>query len=186
MELYDKLKKFVDEAFVKAGDTHDLKHFERTVYWLLQLKADSDEALRAAAYAHDIERAFRDPGYNKITASDKGFVSEDHLQHHQDTGAAIVAKFLTEQGAPEKFIAKVQQLISRHEIGGSEEENLLKDADSLSYFENQVDMFIAKKVPEAGKEKVREKFQWMFNRITSVKAKELARPMYEQAIKKLE
>jgi hypothetical protein len=185
MEYLSKIKKFVDASFVNAGDTYDLKHFERTVYWLLQLKSDADEALQVAAYGHDIERAFRERNYNKISQNEQGFISREHLSHHQETGAQIIADFLTKQGAPGSFVSKVKNLIEHHEIGGNDKDNLLKDADSLSYFENQIDKFIKNKVAEAGKSKVKQKFDWMFDRITSEKAKQIAKPMYENAIKRL-
>jgi len=77
-------------------------------------------------------------------------------------------------------------LISKHEEGGNDDQNLLKDADSISFFENNVPLFLTKHVSEVGKEKVKEKFDWMFNRITSEKAKQIARQWYEEAIKKLD
>lgn len=70
-------------------------------------------------------------------------------------------------------------------MGGTEDENILKDADSISYFENQVPFFLNVMVKKVGKNRVKEKFQWMFDRITLDKAKELARPMFEDAMKKL-
>lgn len=76
-------------------------------------------------------------------------------------------------------------LVSKHEVGGNDDQNLLKDADSISFFENNVDHFVNKKVGETSKEKVKDKFEWMFNRISSEKAKQIARPWYEEAIKKL-
>jgi hypothetical protein len=186
MNWYNKVKQFVDDSFAKAGDIHDLKHFDRTVHWLLQLDPHADDALQTAAYAHDIERAFRDKSYNKIFQNNKGFISQDHLRHHQETGADIISDFLTQASAPEDFIKKVKRLISRHEIGGNADENILKDADSISYFENQIPFFLEVKVKSVGKDKVREKFDWMFSRISSSRAKQLAEPMYLKAIKDLQ
>lgn len=59
-KYYKKAEQFVKESFVKTGKKHEMPHFERTVYWLLKLKPDADEALKIAAIAHDIERAFRE------------------------------------------------------------------------------------------------------------------------------
>jgi hypothetical protein len=62
----------------------------------------------------------------------------------------------------------------------------LKDADSLSFFETNAEEYV--KWIELGitKEQIREKFDSMFNRISSSKARELARPMYEEACELLE
>lgn len=180
-------KNFVKEAFIQAKSLGDILHLERTVYWLTYLQPNANEALRIAAISHDIERAFRDDkNYINIKNAKAGFTSEEHLAYHQTKGAEIMAKFLQEQNAPQELIDQVYMLISKHEVGGNEEQNLLKDADSISYFENQIDFFLTKKVPEVGKEKVRNKFQWMFDRITSERAKELAKPMFEEAMRKLE
>jgi len=76
-------------------------------------------------------------------------------------------------------------LVSKHEIGGNDDQNLLKDADSISFFENNVKYFVGRKVNETGKEKVRDKFDWMYHRMTSERAKEFARQLYVEAMKKL-
>ena len=47
-------------------------------------------------------------------------------------------------------------------------------------------MFVNKKAPIEGHCKVKEKLDWMFNRISSSMGKEIARPNYEKWIKELE
>ncbi|OGH94654.1 MAG: hypothetical protein A2538_04460 [Candidatus Magasanikbacteria bacterium RIFOXYD2_FULL_41_14] len=42
--------------------------------------------------------------------------------------------------------------------------------------EQFVSLFLGEKVKEDGREKVKQKFDWMFNRITSEKAKQIAQP----------
>jgi len=181
--LYRKAEKFVVDSFTKSGGSEGIKHFKRTVYWVKKLKPKADEALLISAIAHDIERAFRDSGYEKIKKT--GFKGEEHLNYHQKKAAQIISDFLKKSDAPKKFIRRVKMLISKHEVGGNSDQNILKDADSISFFENQVGMFITKKVSEVGKEKVEEKFSWMYERITSSKAKKIARPYFEKAIKAL-
>ena len=77
-------------------------------------------------------------------------------------------------------------MVRHHEEGGDEESDIIKDADSLSYFDTNVTKHASKLVNVLGKEKVRNKINWMFNRISSEKAKELARPKYEEGIKLLD
>ena len=93
--------------------------------------------------------------------------------------------FLSRSNAPVELAKKVRHLISRHEVGGDKEQDLIRDADSISFLENLVDSFIKEKVPDFGFEDVKKKFQWMFDRIGSDKAKQLAEPFYKDAIKKL-
>jgi hypothetical protein len=185
MELYLKVEKFIIDSFNKTTHAGDIKHFERTVYWLKQLKPDADEALCIAAFAHDAERAFRDEESTKKVFQIKGFVNKDQVKYHSETGANIIAEFLKKENAPAEFVEHIRQFISKHEIGGTDDENILKDADSISYFENQIPFFLNVMVNKVGKEIVREKFQWMYDRITSEKAKEIALPMYQKAIKEL-
>jgi hypothetical protein len=181
-ELYRKVEQFV----IDASKEGDIKHFRRTVYWIKQLKPDADEALLISGITHDIERAFRGPDYyKKWKISEIGFRNEEFLRYHSQRGAEIIVNFLKSQGAGKELIEKVKMLVSRHEIGGDDEQNILKDADSISFFENNVDSFFPDRILETGAEKVKEKFDWMFDRITSEKAKEIVRPWYEDAIKRL-
>ncbi|MBW2963519.1 HD domain-containing protein [Candidatus Woesearchaeota archaeon] len=185
MKFYNKVEKYVVETFTKAGKSEQIKHFLRTAHWIKELKTNADEALLIAAVAHDIERGFRGDDMFYMKKS-KGFTSEEFLRPHQERGAEIISNFLKEQGADEKLIKRVKHLVSKHEEGGDNDQNLLKDADSISFFENNVNTFLNKKVKEVGKEKVKSKFDYMFDRITSDKAKEICRKWYEKALKNLE
>ncbi|MCL5775343.1 MAG: DUF4202 family protein [Patescibacteria group bacterium] len=187
MEFYPKVEKYITEIFAQSPHFRDIKHFERTVYWLKKLRPDADEALCIAAFAHDTERAFRESGIHPMAEkSSQGFLDETFMKYHQEKGAEIIVEFLKKQDAPSELTERTSMLISKHEVGGNEDQNLLKDADSISYFENQIDFFLTHKVTEVGKDKVKDKFQWMFDRISSEDARALAKPMYEQAIKRLE
>lgn len=185
-DLYQKVVDFVNGAFLRLGDDHNIRHFERTVHWLKTLKPDADEAFLIAAYAHDIERAFREADVAQLLNDpNRAFDDKEYVELHSNKGAKIVGVFLRKEEAPADLIERVEELISRHEVGGSEDQNLLKDVDSLSFFENNIGHFVTQKVAEHNKEKIRAKFDYMFNRITSEKAKNIARPWYEEGIKKL-
>ena len=69
---------------IKKGPIYEKqKHFDRTLYWVLKLKPDADEAFQIAAYSHDIRRAFdRERANNAVGKSKKGF--QDH--HYQSGG----------------------------------------------------------------------------------------------------
>lgn len=179
------VKNYIDNGCEENGSNRDLKHYERTLHWLLQLKPDAGEALQIAAYSHDAERVFRTAEYTGISNSTKGFRDEGHLEHHQTTGARLISDFLLKHNADKNLCEEVYALISKHEVGGNENQNLVKDADSLSFFENNVEFFLTKQVEKMGKDKVRDKFDWMFQRITSDEAKGIARGWYESALQRL-
>ena len=171
--IYKQVERYVIDQFTKAGDDEGIEHFLRTVHWLKELKPDADEALLIAAVAHDIERAFRNhETYDKIKNSEKGFKSEEHLTHHQEESARIIAEYLEQMGADQRMVERVRMLVSKHEVGGNEDQNLLKDADSISFFENNVGYFVGKRVGDTGKRKVKEKFDWMYHRMTCEKSED--------------
>ncbi len=181
--MYHKVKAYVDASFKGKH----IQHFDRTVHWLKKLRPDADDALLIAAYAHDIERSFRIPekkdAYHK---SKEGFRDKEMLGHHQEKGAEIIGEFLKAEGVDEATIRRVKHLVSSHEVGGDKDQNLLKDCDSISFFETNAERFVKEYAPRMGKEKVKAKFDWMFERITSPEAKAIARPFYERWLHELE
>lgn len=178
MSLYEKVIQFVDESF--GGKQKP--HFERTVFWFEKFISNIGEAERIAAYGHDIERAFRDP--NKTVP--ENYLDPEFLKNHQDGGAEIIANFLKNENAPNEIIEKVKHLISKHEVGGDTDQNALMDSDSISFFETNAEMFVNKKAPIEGYKNVKEKLDWMFNRISTEEHKNFARENYEKWIKELE
>jgi hypothetical protein len=82
------------------------------------------------------------------------------------------------------YVGSLKERVKLQEEG-NDDQKLLKDADSVSFFETNVSLFLGEKIKVDGKEKVNQKFNWMFNRITSDKAKQIAQPMYEKAINNL-
>ena len=184
-ELYKQAEQFVIDSFNKANKSGQIPHFLQTVHWIKVLKPDADDALLISAVAHDIERAYRkqDMEEKKRLYS---YTDPEFFRLHEERGAEIIGDFLKQQGATAEIIKRVKMLVSRHEEGGNDDQNLLKDADSVSFFETNISLFLTKHVQDVGKEKVREKFDWMYNRITSEKAKQIARSWYEEAIKNLD
>lgn len=170
----DKTIKHVDQLFGKKDP-----HFVRALYWLCKLEPNASEEMKIAAYTHDVERAICP--YN-IGAF---LLDKEVLRKHQENGGLEIYNFLLKEGANPDFASKVKTLIYNHEIGGTGEQNLIKDADSISYFEtnsaehaNWIDKF--------SKEEIMAKFDWMYNRISLDRAKKNAKPFYERAVKNLD
>jgi len=174
--MLEKVKQFVDESFRKSSHPNTPDHLGRTLDWLLKLKPNADEAMQISAYAHDIARAFSSADFEA-----KPFDDREYLDIHQKTGAEIISKFLAENDYNEENIKRVHNMVVRHEDGGDTESNLIKDSDSLSYLEKPAHLkpyFIE----DLGKDKVRYKLDYMYNRISSEKAKKLAKPYYDEAL----
>lgn len=182
--IYRKVKDFIVDSFTRANKVSSIRHLLRAVYWVKKLRPEADEALLCSAIAHDVERATRP----------KGFVEKDHQKSandpvfrrwHSEKGAEVIGNFLREHGIAHDFIAQVKSLVAHHEVGGDVDQNLLKDADSISFLENNSMRFVEKSVDEWSNDELKEKFDWMFKRITSKKAKIFARPYYEKALEAL-
>lgn len=179
-------KQWVQKIF--TGRPVDVRHLNRTEYWIKKLEPRADITLRVAALTYDAERAFRDVKkyQQKFKKMKHGMRDADHLERHQRLGAKIVGNFLRQQRVNQRIIQSIQKLILKHELGGTRGQNLVKDADSISFFENNITYFLKTISARVGIEKTKSKIDWMFNRITSPKAKAIARPWYRKAIKKLQ
>jgi len=174
------LEKVIEYINEKWGEKSP-KHFERTVYWLKEIYPKADKVMEIAAYSHDIERSFQIAKRTPCV-----FETGDSLTVHQEEGGRIMYEFLLENGYDKDSAKRVKELISKHEVGGNEEQNFLKDADSISYLEVNAPRHATWKSKGYTKEEIKRKFDWMYNRITSPKAKEIAKPMHEKALKLLQ
>ena len=178
LSLYKKSEKFVVDAFTKSNKPTDVFHAKRTAYWIKQLKPKADEALLVAGLFHDIERAF----YGDWK---KGSDNPILLRKHQNLSALEAEKFLRNEKANDDLIKRVKYLIARHEEGGDKDQNILCDADCLAYFEEKA-LRNAKKHKQEGRSKeMIKKLKYIFNRISSTKAREISRPFYKKALEVL-
>ena len=190
MSYFEKVKDFVDEKFKEAGRKDHLVHLRRTVDWVEELRPDADEALLIAAYAHDIQHAER--WSNSVEQREKerperrDFRDKERMKKHEARGAEIIGDFLREKGAPEEMVERVENLIDNHEEGGTEDQNILKDADSVSFLETKIDAFLEKAGVKLRKKDVRDKFDYMFERLSTQRAREISEPWYREAVYKLE
>jgi hypothetical protein len=177
-KLYRKVEQFVMGTF----RPHDpaLGHLLRTVDWILVLNPNADDSLLIAGVSHDIERAWSNDPLGAQQEDMQKYTSE-----HQKRSAEIMELFLTATRAPATLVQRVKELITKHETGGNDDQNLLNDADSLSFLENLSEIFINESVSILGVERVRWKIEWTFTRISSEKAKQIALPLYKSALQRL-
>ncbi len=131
MPNFLKLTEAIEKVIAQSSVTEDPIHSKNTLNWLLRLKPDADEALQIAALGHDIERAVEE---RKVKRQD--FEDYDAFkQAHARNSASILRDLMLENGIGDpKFVGDVYTLVCRHEVGGDPRSDVLKDADSLSYF----------------------------------------------------
>ena len=179
-KFYRAAEQYARQAFISSPRT--FRHLQRTADYAEQIRPDADEAMLVAAVLHDIERS--DPPGRR--PPDRGLTDKVFDKHHQERGAEMAMDFLQKQGAKKNFIERVGHLIRRHELGGDADQDLIKDADSMSFLEIQIDHFLTDKIPAYGWQDVYDKFFWMFDRISSEQGKQIAEPYYQTAMKRLE
>jgi hypothetical protein len=162
-------------------------HLIRSAEWLDRIAPGSREAVRIATLTHDMERAFPGPDQPVM----KSLVDHEYHALHSARSARIVGAWLrneaSEQPVDPMLIAEIERLIGVHEDGGWPEANLVQAADSLSFLEVNIDLFLgwvkSGKWPAA---EVRRKFEYSLDRIQVPHAKELATPLRNQAIARLD
>jgi hypothetical protein len=152
----------------------DSCHAENTVEWLLRLDPKADQALQIAALAHDIDRAVEG---RKVRRSD--YEDYDAFKAaHAWNGAKILRAILDECGVTKSIADEAGRLVTLHEIGGDNRSDLLKDADSISYFEVNMPLYYQRE----GWEETKRRCIWGYRRI-SARMKKIAKSItYEDEI----
>jgi hypothetical protein len=154
--------------------TKELAHGEETKEWLLKIDPKADWQLQIAALAHDIERAV--PPKLKIHTDEKyGYYKARHAKR----SATIVGQILRQEGFRNQDVSRIMNAIEKHEIGGDNDSDLVRDADSIRWFDkghiNYINVF--------GMDSAKTKGLWMYKR-TTIETKRLIDDMpYENDIK---
>jgi hypothetical protein len=162
---------------------NNIHHLLQSLEWLDRLAPGSREAVRLAALTHDMERAF--PGPDQPLPS--RFDDQEYYRLHSERSSRIVGEWLRQQSAPEALVKDVEALVRVHEVGGWPEADLVQAADSLSFLDTNVDLFLG--MITSGRrtiEDVQTKFDFSYDRIRVAHAKMLARPLLERANARLD
>jgi len=170
-------------AWVIERYPYNRHHLLKALEWLDRVAPDSSEAVRLAILTHDMERAFPGPDQPVV----KTLSDPEYERVHSLRSARIVGAWLREQHAKEALVEHVEALIVAHEFGGWPEADLVQAADSLSFLETNIDLFLG--FVRSGKHpahEVRKKFNSMFGRIQVPRLKLLAQPLVDRALEQLD
>jgi len=176
--LIDTARAWVIECY-----PYNRHHLLKALEWLDRVAPASAEAVRLATLTHDMERAFPGPDQPLI----KTLSDPEYERRHSLRSARIVGAWLREQHASEALVEHVEALIVAHEFGGWPEADLVQAADSLSFLETNIDLFLG--FVRSGKHpahEVRKKFNSMFGRIQIPRLKQLAQPLLDSALLQLD
>jgi hypothetical protein len=152
----------------------DPRHAENTLEWLLKLEPTADSALQIAALAHDIDRAIE---ARKVLRTDYDDY-DDFKAAHARNGATILREILDKCDVDKSITDEACRLVRLHEVGGDPRSDLLKDADSISYFDVNMPLYYQREAWEETKRRC----IWGYRRL-SARMKNIAKSMtYEQDI----
>lgn len=164
---------------------YDRDHQTRAGDWMLILDPDAPEPLVIAALTHDLERSM--PGGPVLDKARMAWDDPDYNRAHCERSAQVVADWLREQGASAALVEGIRRPILEHEFGGSPEGDLMQAADSISFLEVNGGLAASWVLRgECDEAKVRDKLDWMFERIRLPRGRELARPHHEHSLVDLE
>jgi hypothetical protein len=136
----------------------DPLHAENTLVWLLRLEPNADDALQIAALGHDIERALE---IRRIRRTD--FTDFDTFKAaHALNSAKILTDIMKGCQAPHDLIGEVYRLVSLHETGGDVRSDLLKNADSISFFDVNLPLYYERN----GREQTLRRCVWGYRRLS--------------------
>lgn len=178
MSLMETTISWVVEKYI-----YNSVHMVNSLEWLDKIAPGSPEHVRIATVTHDMERAFPGPDA-PIWNGDEDY---DYYVAHSNRSARIVGEWLRGQACDEAFVQEVEKLIKVHEFGGWPEADLVQAADSLSFLDVNVDLFLG--FAKSGKfrpDQVRAKFVYSHDRIRIPWVQELAKPMMDRAVARLE
>jgi len=151
----------------------DYQHALNVREWVRRLKPDADTALELAALSHDLERAM--PA-RKVQR--RHFRDYDAFKRaHAENSARIVQEILTRHGVETNLVRRVTELVRHHEFGkdGDADASVLKDADSLSFFEINLPHYFARE----GAEETRARMLWGYRRLSPRARKHLSAFRYD-------
>ncbi len=147
-------------AVISGSDVpEDPRHSENTLEWLLKLDSEADQALQIAALAHDIDRAVEP---RKALRSD--YIDYDMFKAaHSCNGAKILQEILDKCAVARSIADEACRLVRLHEVGGDPRSDLLKDADSISFFEVNMLLYYQRE----GWEETRRRCIWGYQRLST-------------------
>ncbi len=134
-------------------------HAINTLQLLLRLRPDAPLPVRIAAFGHDIERSFP---YPVKTRKERFSDYNAFKQAHADNSARILQAILLKCRVDEKVAHRVHDLVRAHEFGGDQWSDVLKDADSLSFFCVNLPLYMQREGPET----VGKRIAWGIERLS--------------------
>ncbi len=149
----------------------DPRHSENTLEWLLKLDPRADQALQIAALAHDIDRAVAERKVRRADFDDYNAFKTAHARR----GARLLRGILEDCGVESPIVTEACRLVALHEAGGDNRSDLLKDADSISYFDVNLPLYYQRE----GWVETKRRSLWGYRRLSARMKEEIKNVTYQ-------
>ena len=157
MDNIDCVKKKIADIIKESPVPEDPIHSKNTLEWLLKLSPDADEALKISALGHDIERAI---ARRKVKRED--YKSYDEFKDaHASNSAKIMIEIMKECDASKRLSDDVFSLVRYHETGNTQRIDILRDADSISFFHVNLPYYFIRN----GTEETKKRCLWGYRKL---------------------
>ena len=157
MDNIDCVKKQIGEVIKKSLVPEDPIHSKNTLEWLLKLRPDADEALKIAALGHDIERAIEERKVKR-----EWYKSYDEFKDaHASNSAKILAEIMKDCKINRKLANDIFFLVGHHETGGTDDADVLRDADTISFFQVNLPYYFVRN----GVKETKKRFRWGYRKL---------------------
>jgi hypothetical protein len=171
MNSIERAKRRIRATIAASKVPEDPLHAENTLAWVLRLDPKAGQALQIAALAHDIDRAVET---RKVRRRDyDGY--EAFKAAHARNGARILRAILNECGVAKLVADEACRLVTDHEVGGDHRSDLLRDADSISFFEVNMPFYYERE----GWEETKRRCVWGYRRLSVLRREIVKSITYE-------
>jgi len=137
----------------------DPLHARDTLEWLRRLSPDPDQSLEIAALGHDIERALE----GRKVRREEFANYEEFKAAHALNSAQILTELMRKLQLEEGLIQEVFLLVRHHESGGGKKVELLREADTLSFFHTNLPLYSARN----SWEETRRRCLWGYRKLSA-------------------
>ena len=153
------MKRRIEKIISGSPVPEDPVHSKNTLEWLLKLEPEADIALQTAALGHDIERAIEN---RKIRR--EPFINYDEFKAaHAKNSAEILMKIMEDCSIKKQLADEIIRLVLRHETGGDQRSELLKNADSISFFDVNLPYYFKRN----GWDETKQRCEWGYKRLSA-------------------
>jgi len=158
MDKINLVKRKIEEVIKGSSVPEDPIHSKNTLEWLLKLMPDANESLKIAALGHDIERAIEKRKVRRQDYKDYDAFKDAHALN----SANVLTEIMQTCDIDKKMIDEVFSLVRHHETGGTDQVDILKDADSISYFEVNLPLYFVRN----NLKETKRRCLWGYNRLS--------------------